>query len=115
MVRSIGRSALATAVATLLVATSCTDTRDIAPRALLGLPDVATLAVTVATSGSDMPGGYTVTVDGSTSQSVGANAIATFTGLSVGDHQVALEVVPANCSVAGDNPRTEIGRASCRG
>ena len=106
MVRSIGRSALATAVATLLVATSCTDTRDIAPRALLGLPDVASLAVTVATSGSDMPGGYTVTVDGSTSQSVGANAIATFTGLSVGDHQVALEVVPANCSVAGDNPRT---------
>ncbi len=106
MVRSTGRSALAAVFATLLVATSCDDSREIAPEAWLGLPDLATLAVTVSTSGSDIPGGYTVTVDGSTSQSVGANAIATFLGLSIGDHQVALQGVPANCSVAGDNPRT---------
>src|SRR5439155_1615301 len=62
---------------------------------------------TVGTSGSDIdPDGYTVTVDGSVSQSVGANGLVTFTGLAAGDHTVGLSGVASNCTVSGDNPRT---------
>ncbi|HMC19978.1 MAG TPA: hypothetical protein VKH16_12140, partial [Gemmatimonadales bacterium] len=69
------------------------------------LPDVGTLAVTVTTSGSNTPSGYTVIVDGSSSQSVGANGLVTFIGLPPGSHTVQLSGVPSNCSVSG-NPRT---------
>src|SRR6266571_4708 len=108
MVRVVGRHWLAAAVAILLGATACNDSESPEPdAALLPLPDLATLAVTVASSGSDVdPDGYTVTVDGSSSQSVGANGLVTFTGLAAGDHTVGISGVASNCTVSGDNPRT---------
>src|SRR5437870_10917043 len=106
MARRMGWSLLAAAAAALMVAGACNDPQSPRPRALLGLPDVGTLAVTVTTSGSNTPSGYTVIVDGSSSQSVGANGVATFLGLPSGSHTVLLSGVPANCSVSGDNPRT---------
>ncbi len=106
MARTTSWTLAATAAATLMVAAACDDSQSPRPRALLGLPDVGTLAVTVTTSGSNTPSGYTVIVDGSSSQSVGANGVATFLGLPSGSHSVLLSGVPANCSVSGDNPRT---------
>src|SRR5207237_1422305 len=106
MARRTGWSLLAAAAATLVVAGACNDSQSPKPRALLGLPDVGTLAVTVTTSGSNTPGGYTIVVDGSSSQSVGANAVATFVGLPPGSHTVFLSGVPSNCSVGGANPRS---------
>ena len=108
MVRGGGRCWLAAVVAILLGATACNDSESPQPdAALLPLPDLGTLAVTVGTSGSDIdPDGYTVTVDGSVSQSVGANGLVTFTGLAAGDHTVGLSGVASNCTVSGDNPRT---------
>src|SRR5437763_1909582 len=96
----------AAAAVTLIGAAACNDSQSPRPRALLGLPDVGTLAVTVTTSGSNTPSGYTVIVDGSSSQSVGATGVATFLGLPSGSHTVLLSGVPSNCSVSGDNPRT---------
>src|SRR3989440_1704626 len=64
------------------------------------------LDVTTSTSGSSQPSGYTVTVDGSTSQPVGANDSVTFTGLSADSHSVALTNVAGNCTVSGANPQT---------
>ena len=106
MARRTGWSLLAAAAAALMVAGACNDPQSPRPQALLGLPDVGALAVTVATSGSNTPSGYTVTVDGSSSQSVGANGVATFIGLAPGDHVVLLSGVPSNCTVSGANPRT---------
>ena len=106
MARRTGWTVLAAAATTLVVAGACDDSRSVRPRALLGLPDVGTLAVTVTTSGSDTPSGYTLIVDGSSNESVGANGVATFVGLSPGDHTVQLAGVPTNCAVSGDNPRT---------
>lgn len=106
MARTTSWILLATAAATLIGAAACNDTQSPKPRAWLGLPDIGTLAVTVTTSGSNAPSGYTVIVDGSSSQSVGATAVATFVGLAAGNHTVQLSGVPSNCSVSGDNPRT---------
>jgi len=65
------------------------------------------LNVTTATTGSDPdPDGYTVTVDGTTSQPIGSNGTVTFSGLSAGTHTVALSGVAANCSVSGGNSQT---------
>src|SRR6266513_955055 len=106
MARTTSWTLWAAAAVTLMGAAACNDSQSPRPRALLGLPDVGTLAVTVTTSGSNTPSGYTVTVDGSSSQSVGAIGVATFLGLPSGSHTVLLSGVPSNCSVSGDNPRT---------
>ncbi len=106
MARTTRWTLWAAAAVTLMGAAACNDSQSPRPRALLGLPDVGTLAVTVTTSGSNTPSGYTVTVDGSSSQSVGATGVATFLGLPSGSHTVLLSGVPSNCSVSGDNPRT---------
>src|SRR5437879_13667925 len=104
MTRSTRGSLMATAAATLVVAVACNDPQSPRPRALLGLPDVGTLAVTVATSGSNTPSGYTMTVDGSSSQSVGANGVATFIGLAPGAHVVLLSGFTAHCTVRVRHP-----------
>src|SRR5438105_2966365 len=64
------------------------------------------LTVTTATSGPNPPSGYTVTVDGGQSRSLGLNASTTYTGLSAASHMVQLNGVPANCSVSEGNPQT---------
>ncbi|HXL35292.1 MAG TPA: hypothetical protein VN953_10240 [Gemmatimonadales bacterium] len=108
MVRVVGRNLVVAAAATLLVAAACNDSQGPKPDALLlPLPGLATLAVSTSTSGSDLdPDGYTVTVDGSVSQSIGTNGLATFIGLAVGNHTVLLSGVARNCTVSGSNPRT---------
>ena len=58
-------------------------------------------------SGTPDPDGYTVTLDGTTSQSIGNNSTTTFGGLSPGDHTVELTGLADNCDVdGGANPRT---------
>src|SRR5438128_2192609 len=106
MARTTRWTLWAAAAVTLMVAAACNDSQSPRPRALLGLPDVGTLAVTVTTSGSNTPSGYTVVVDGPAGRSVGANAVATCRGLPSGSHTARLSGVPANCSVSGDTPRT---------
>src|SRR2546425_5198395 len=67
------------------------------------------LTVTTSTGGSNLdPDGYTVTVDGTTSQPIATNNPTgiTFTGLAAGSHSVALSGVAANCTVTSANPQT---------
>jgi len=69
----------------------------------LALPDVSS-------TGSVDPDGYTVWVDGSTSQAVATNGVVMFSGLAGGDHEVALYGIASNCSVStpdkgSNNPR----------
>src|SRR5436305_8048181 len=111
MMRAVGRTLLVAAAATQLVATACNDSQgpqpDASLRPSLPLPGLATLAVSTSTSGSNLdPDGYTVTVDGGSSQSIGTNGVATFIGLAAGDHTVLLSGVARNCTVSGANPRT---------
>jgi PKD domain len=65
-----------------------------------------TLTVTTSTSGSSLPSGYTVTVDGTTSQPIGINGSVTFTNLAATSHTVVLTGVPTNCTVSGGTSRT---------
>jgi len=64
------------------------------------------LTVTTATSGPNQPSGYTVSVSGGGSQSIGPNATATFSPLAVGSHTVTLSSIASNCSVSSPNPVT---------
>jgi hypothetical protein len=66
-----------------------------------------TLTVSANTSGSGLdPDGYTVTLDGTSSQTVATNGSVTFGNVSQGDHTVALAGVASNCTVTSANPQT---------
>src|SRR5438093_6894647 len=72
-------------------------------------PTTGSLSVTTATSGAsgDLdPDGYTVTLDGGTSRTIGINASVTFTGLTPGSHTVVLSGAASNCTVSGGTSRT---------
>src|SRR5436309_4056750 len=72
-------------------------------------PPSGSLRVTTSTSGNNPDtDGYTVTVDGTSSQPIGSNSSTgvTFTGLSVSSHTVELTGVATNCTVTAPNPRT---------
>ncbi len=69
-------------------------------------PTTGDLTVTTSTSGPNPPGGYTVTVDGGQSRSLGLNTSTTYTGLSATSHTVQLNGIPTNCSVSEANPQT---------
>jgi WD40 repeat protein len=65
------------------------------------------LQVTTVTSGDTLdPDGYTLTVEGTQSQSVDINAAVTFPGLREGSYTVELSGVAKNCIVSGENPRS---------
>src|SRR4051812_25356322 len=64
------------------------------------------LDVTTSTTGSSLPSGYSVAVDGGASQPIGINATDSFTGLTAGSHTVVLSGVPANCTVSGGATQT---------
>jgi hypothetical protein len=68
-------------------------------------PTTGDLTVTTSTSGSALPSGYTVSVDGGPSQSIGVNASFTFAALTAGDHTVTLAGVPTNCTLGGEASR----------
>jgi hypothetical protein len=87
----------------IVLAGSCSDD----PKNLNDPASTAEIQVNLSTSGQDLdPDGYTVTVEGSNSQSIGINDQVTFSGLAPGDHQVELTGVASNCTVSGANPRT---------
>ncbi|MFQ5890338.1 MAG: Ig-like domain-containing protein [Gemmatimonadota bacterium] len=50
--------------------------------------------------------GYTVTLDGDQSQSMGVNITVVFPSVATGEHSLELSGVRNNCTVSGDNPRT---------
>lgn len=68
-------------------------------------PDPGSLRASVATSGPSAPASYSVRVDDLADRTVPANGSVLVGNLSPGEHQVALNNVPASCSVDGDNPR----------
>lgn len=66
-------------------------------------PQGGTIHVTVSTSAvnAPFPTGYLITLDGGTSQTVGANDAIDFTRLSSGLHSVRLSGQPSWCAVGG--------------
>ena len=75
--------------------------------ALNPTPTTGDLTVTATTTGSSLSAnGYTITLDGTTSQAIASNGSVTFAGLPAGNHSVLLSGAPANCAVAGANPQT---------
>ncbi|HEV2749167.1 MAG TPA: hypothetical protein VGV12_01440 [Gemmatimonadales bacterium] len=112
MVRTVGRNWWAVAAAMLTVASACEDPQSPASHVQALLTDGGSLAVDVNTTfavpdassmGSIPPGGFTVWVDASASQSVGTNGVVTFNGLAAGNHEVALYGIPFNCTVSTPN------------
>jgi hypothetical protein len=68
-------------------------------------PTSGNLAVNTTSSGSSIPSSYTVTVDGSQSQTIASTGSVTFTNLSAASHTVVL-AVPSNCTVSGGASQT---------
>ena len=65
------------------------------------------LELTTVSTGMDLDAdGYAIEVDGDQAATVAVNAVATIDDLAAGNHAVRLVGVQANCTVAGDNPRT---------
>lgn len=80
------------------------------------LPTGGALAVAVATTGSDADAdGYLVMVDATTTQAVGSNGLAAFSGLAAGVHEIGLLGVAANCIVQTNNPRADTVAAGVAG
>jgi len=69
-------------------------------------PTSGDLTVTTRTTGTNLPSGYAVSVDGGPNQGIGINSSVAFTGLNAGGHSVALVGIAGNCTVSGVNPRT---------
>jgi Tol biopolymer transport system component len=66
-----------------------------------------TLEVVTTTVGDTLdPDGYTLTLDGATSQTIGIDDIRTFSDLAPGSHSVELGDVSVNCRVGASNPQT---------
>ena len=63
------------------------------------------ISVSAATTGEELdPDGYGVAVDGGVSQPLSINGSVRISGLTPGEHDVALLGVADNCVVAGNNP-----------
>lgn len=93
---------LAFAFALIGILVGCSDNPNATEDRLPGI-----LLTTTSTTGDSLdPDGYTVSVDGGSSQAVGINDTATFADLSAGDHSVELSDVASNCTVSDANPRT---------
>src|SRR5438094_8092808 len=67
-------------------------------------PTTGELVVTTATTGSNLPAGYTVTVDDRL-QAIGINDRITFPALSAGAHSVALRVASTVTASGGPGRR----------
>jgi hypothetical protein len=92
---------------TLIVVAGETAAEDIAVVCTESLPAAGAVSVTTSTSGpSPDPDGYSVTVDGDGGRPVSVDGTVAVSDLGAGDHLVGLAGVAANCTVAGDNPRT---------
>jgi hypothetical protein len=74
-------------------------------------PVAGLLIVEVGTTGTELDAdGYTVTVDGTVTQTIGSNGSVTFEGLTPGEHLVSLENIADNCGLLDEepNPRSVI-------
>jgi hypothetical protein len=70
-------------------------------------PGTGSVVISAATSGaSPDPDGYTVSIDGGSSQTLGPNASITVSNLAPGNHSAQLAGVAPNCTLSGTNPRT---------
>lgn len=71
-------------------------------------PDMAgAVEVKTATTGQEIdPDGYAVSLDGGGVRVIAVNDSVTIDGLAAENHDVQLTGVAANCTVAGNNPRT---------
>jgi len=68
-------------------------------------PAISVISVRAATTGEELdPDGYRVTVDGGESQPLSINGSLRISGLTPGEHDVALLEVADNCVVAENNP-----------
>ena len=95
----VSRTALA-----LLVATAGCDALDSSTDPT---PETGGITITTTSSGPSLDqDGYTLTVDGSQTQSIAANGTASFTGLPAGPHSVELGEVADNCATGSPNPQT---------
>ncbi len=69
-------------------------------------PTLGSISVTVSTTGVGLDAdGYTVTVDGSESQSLPTNGVLMFSDLQPGDHTIELAGTAPNCPIGSDNPQ----------
>ncbi|HVH68127.1 MAG TPA: PKD domain-containing protein [Gemmatimonadales bacterium] len=80
---------------------SATATYDITCTALPG-----SITVGTTTTGSNLPSGYTVTLDAATSQPIGINDNVTFNNVPASSHSVVLSGVPTNCTVTNGDTRS---------
>ena len=70
-------------------------------------PTTGTLEITTSTSGVEQDAdGYTVQVGSGVAQAIGASATLTNEEIDPGTYSAQLAGLAANCTVAGDNPRT---------
>jgi hypothetical protein len=69
------------------------------------VPPVGTIQVETATSGP-APAGYDLVIDADPQGSIGASETRALDGIPSGVHSVGISAVPANCELAGENPRT---------
>ncbi len=68
--------------------------------------NVGSIQASATSSGANVPASYTVQLDGGTAQTIGANGAYTFDPVSVGSHQVMLNVPAGTCTVTTTNPLT---------
>jgi hypothetical protein len=65
------------------------------------------IEVDILTTGGNLdPDGYTITLDGASSQAIGINGKTAFSGLAQGPHTLELSGVASNCAVISPNPRS---------
>lgn len=65
-----------------------------------------TIEASVATSGTNVdPNGYLITLNGTDTQSVGADGTVTFRDVPAGEAELEIDETEFNCRVIGDNPR----------
>jgi len=84
----------------LLIALGCSGDETTGPNDQTGA-----VQVSAATSGADFDAdGYNVSVDGGAARNIASDGTTTFSGVSAGQHQVALSGLADNCAVTGDNP-----------
>src|SRR4051812_36361346 len=65
------------------------------------------LTITTSTTGPESdPDGYAVTVDGGTETAIPASGTLQRDDVKPGDHSIRLSGMAANCTIAGENPRS---------
>ncbi len=62
------------------------------------------IQVSVSTANPEANTSYTVTISNGQKQTAGPNSTLSFTTIRTGTHEISLSSVPADCTVAGNNP-----------